>query len=372
MHRNVAIFNAEDIVAACEAALEALENPEKGRGKALGKIFSIEKTPRNGKKGVKYFALCASIKGKRGELAIRFKNEILLGQIKPLEEAAAVGHGSQTEQPSTRGDFPPALVIRKYKIRVEASQDGKSITPKPRPEDESMYFKAIELLDEFFEYEMTRRVEEGELYHRKPSRRVGGGQGIKVSNTKIYSLIQLETRAGETLLNPISRTKMKFDEKGMPQGLDIYDATKPYYCSKTKRRCYNRLTFHGEEVTSRNIHLLRSGSEVSGIATFSAACASSMGLSIPNAVVALIVTMPKANNALSVSDILGENEEEAQRAAEEAQRAEGEKKARAPQAETESADENSSEEGSEGPNLATACVDSVSLDETMEAYDAVF
>ena len=100
-----------------------------------------------------------------------------------------------------------------------------------------------------------------------------------------------QTNPGMKLANPIARMPLKFGEDGAPR------AGTAYFVGDTKhpdpdapgRFTFDPLEFEGAPFSADNVHLLRPGSEISGIVDLSTVCASNMGISVPTSVQLLYV-----------------------------------------------------------------------------------
>ena len=285
-----ALFSAEEIVDACEAA--------KAAGDATYyTVFSIAPGGRSSANGAThYFDLYARAGGKEGKLFLRFKNERFAGRIQPLTG------GEYTRDPTRT----PTLGIRKY-------PDLTDDEPAPGLTEESAYFKAIECVDTFFQASVAKLLSEGVLY--KKDRNAAKTGGMKIKNDAVIHLFQsmvspsAKENPGQPLTNPITRLGVKFDDSGFPRkGTEYYDRTKrvPDPDAPGGFR-YEELKLDGEPLSASNVHKILPGSKISGIADLSAVCASTMGISVPMAVRCLFVELAQPKK-FSVADVFGDDE----------------------------------------------------------------
>lgn len=306
-----AIFNACDIVAACVAA------KAEGGDRPLAKVFEIAETARPSPKGPKYMDLYATVNGVKGRLMIRFKGEKHVGQIEPADDAEVARINAE------RGDKyglvkkrerHPALSIQKYPVHIETDDAGRPKGPLPGPEGASQLYMALAYLDEFFCEEMEQRLADQRIVAKSSRHKEIPAGAVTVANTQIASLVQTHVsenatnNAGAELVNPIARCNMKFDkDTHMPMKIQFFDFNKSYVQEKKKR--YEPLTFDGNPVTGRNIHLLTTQSIVSGILNVNAVCASNLALSIPTAVEIVVVDV-HVPQGVSLDDLLDDDDDE--------------------------------------------------------------
>ena len=273
------LFTAEEIIQACQAAAEKGDT-------AYSSVFSIAATGRSSANGgAHYLDLTARAGGKEGKLYLRFKREHFVGRILPLSGA------DYTRDPM----MSPALGIRK----VEEGTGG-----------ESAYFKAIQFLNVFFQAAVGEMVGSGELFVKAKNKAPGG---LQVKSTTLIPLYQstisnkAKENAGEPLANPITRISLKFAENGEPRkGSEYWDlpTRRPDPKDPTKTVC-DPLLLGGSTLSTRNVHLIRPGSLLTGVADLSAVCASNMGISIPCSVKTLFLELADPVG-ISVDDLLGE------------------------------------------------------------------
>jgi len=312
------VFTSEEIIAACEAAKAAGDT-------AYTSVFSLATAGRTAGNGaVRYFDLSARAGGKEGRLNLRFRKERHVGQILPLVESDAtpagpVPRGGPGERPRTRDPArTPSLGIQKYSVPVSMSEGGEVVVSgggPPPDEARSPYFQAIECLDVFFQAEMERLMGAGKII-TKSSKGPRAADAMLVGNSTVIRLYQdavshsAATDAGMALPNPITRISMKFDEtSGFPRkGTEYYDFDRQYPNPKDRSRFLcEELKFDGEPLSVKNVHNIRGGSEISGIAGLTAMCVSNMGISIPITLECLYLRL-SAPLKFSMDDIFDEHD----------------------------------------------------------------
>ena len=177
--------------------------------------------------------------------------------------------------------------------------------------EESCYFKAVECLDVFFRAAVEEMVSSGQLSMKAKNKAPGG---LQVKNMAVIPLFQsaisakAKENAGEPLANPITRISLKFAEGGEPRkGVEFWDLTtrRPDPKDPCKTVC-DPLLLGGEPLTTRNAHLIRPGSRLTGVSDLSAVCCSNMGVSVPCSVKTLFLEQAQPVG-ISVDDLLGED-----------------------------------------------------------------
>lgn len=309
-NRNV-IFNPREIIAACEKA------KAEGGDRPLAKVFSIEESARPGPNGTKYMGLHAKVPGKAGRLMVRFTKEKHVGQIAPLDEAEVARINAERGDKYgslKKRDRHPTMNFQKYKAKIEVDDSGRPKGDLPGVDQQSEYFRVVELVDEFFYEEMDARLKDGRIILRDARRKEYPAEAVVVPSTKIVPMIQthvsMESKKnpGMELVNPLCRTNMKFDkDTNMAKKAQFFDFTKSHKDPKTGKPTFEPLTFDGHPVTGHNVHLIPSHSTVSGIANLNAVCASNMGLSVPTEVEVLIVE-PPVHIGVSVTDVFEDDD----------------------------------------------------------------
>ena len=274
------LFTAEEIVTACRVAAESGDP-------TYSTVFSIAITGRSSANGgAHYLDLTARAGGKEGKLLLRFKRERFVGRILPLSG------GDYTRDPM----MCPNLGIQKLDEETGA---------------ESAYFQAVQCLNTFFRDAVLDMLGTGQLVKGKPK---AGSTGLAIKSDEVISLIQwtisakAKENAGQALKNPITRISLKFAENGEPRkGTDYWDLStrRPDPKDPCKTVC-DPLRLDGETLSARNVHLIRPGSKLTGVADLSAVCCSNMGISIPCSVKALFLELAEPAG-ISVDDVLGED-----------------------------------------------------------------
>jgi hypothetical protein len=284
-------------------------------------VFSIATSGRTAGNGaVRYFDLTARAGGKDGRLNLRFKKERHVGQILPLSEADAapagpVARGGAGDKPRTRDPARTcSLGIQKYNVSVQMNERGEMVGAPPPASARSVYFRAIEYVDTFFQAEMERLMSEGKIVTR--ASRTRAPDAMLVGNSQVVRLYQdtvshsATTNAGMLLVNPITRVTIKFDEAtGLPRrGTEYYDFERQYPNPKDPTRFLcEELRFDGEPLCAKNVHNIRGGSEISGIANLGAMCVSNMGISVPVALDCLYLKLARPEG-YSMGDIFDDDD----------------------------------------------------------------
>jgi len=275
------LFRAKDIVAACEEA-KAAGDP------TYSSVFSIATSGRASSSGsAQYLDLTARAGGKEGKLVFRFKDEVAVGRIQPLT-------GGEYNRDPTR---TPALGVQKYCGDAAAPSD---------------YFAAVECLDAFFQAEVAKRIAAG-LFYKKT--RDAAPDGTKVKNDSIVRLYQstislaAKENPGGLLANPITRLPLKFDESGAPRkGSEYFQrSSAPDDPPEGRRYVSTPLVFDGAPLCADNCHHIVPGSKLSGVVDLSAACASTMGISVPITLKCLFVELAPPKT-FSEADVFGDED----------------------------------------------------------------
>ena len=272
------LFKAQDIVAACKEARATGDL-------TYSSVFKIATSGRASSSGsAQYLDLTARAGGKEGKLVLRFKDEVAVGRIQPLTG------GEYTRDPTRT----PALGVQKY--------CGDDAAP-------SAYFAAVECLDVFFQAEAAKRLTAGDFY--KKSRDAAPG-GTKVKNDSIVRLYQstislaAKENPGGLLANPITRLPLKFDESGAPRKGSEYFQRRPDP-DTPGQYIGGPLAFDGAPLCADNCHQLVPGSKLSGIVDLSAACVSTMGISVPITLKCLFVELAPPKT-FSEADVFGDED----------------------------------------------------------------
>ncbi len=315
--RNV-IFSPNEIIRACEEALRKegvglVNGPPASPAvtlKALGEVFKIAKTGRDGPNGVKYLDVSATVEGKSGRLLIRFSDEKHVGIIAPFLDADVVKANAELKNKEygviKKRDRAPTINIQQYPERIEVDASGN---PKgPLPTAMSPYHRCIRYLHDYFKAEMERRLATGEIAKRKVGV-VYADSTVFASNDKVCDLVQTHVSftnaksGGQALLNPITRMTIPFDkDTGLLSQCQVFDRSKASINPTTGKQDFEPLRFDGLDVTANNVHGIKSHSIVSGIVSVDAVCFSNMGISIPPKVKILIVQNP-VYNSIGLEDV---------------------------------------------------------------------
>ncbi len=290
------LFTPNDIITACEAA------------KAVGDInyesvFTIHPRSRSSTGGnATYFDLTARTPGKEGKLLLKFKDELFVGRIMPLSGVEF------TRDPSRA----PTLGVQQYPGGAQGPGPHESgdVAALLEQQKQSDYFRAIALLDEFFQAAVAKLLSQGTLCKKAGTPPEGG---VRIKNDHIISLYQraismsARENPGQPLTNPITRIRLNFDEQGNPRkGTEYYDlSSRVPNPDAPGRYLYSNLKFDDEPFCARNVHKILPGSKISGIVDLSAVCASSMGISVPAAILCLYVELAAARR-YSPADIFGD------------------------------------------------------------------
>jgi hypothetical protein len=272
------IFSAREIVAACEKA-KAVGDP------TYSSVFSIATSGRASSSGsAQYLDLTARAGGKEGKLVLRFKDEVAVGRIQPLT-------GGEYNRDPTR---TPALGVQKY--------CGDEAAP-------SAYFAAVECLDVFFQAEAAKRLGDGRFFKKN---RDATQDGTKVKSDHVVRLFQstismaAKENPGGLLTNPITRLGLKFDESGAPRKGSQYFLR--YSVPDAPGRYHSEpMAFDGAPLSADNCHQIVPGSKLSGVVDLSAACASSMGISVPITLKCLFVELAPPKT-FSEADVFGDED----------------------------------------------------------------
>ena len=274
------LFKAEEVIAACEEA-KAAGDP------TYSSVFSIASSGRASANGSShYLDLTARAGGKEGKLVLRFKDEVAVGRIQPLT-------GGEYNRDPTRA---PTLGVQKY--------CGDDATP-------SAYFAAIECLDTYFQAEVAKRLGDGRLYKKS---RDAAPNGTKVKSDNVVRLYQstislaAKENPGGLLTNPITRLGLKFDESGAPRKGSEYFQRRPDP-DAPGRYVSGPLAFDGAPLSADNCHQIVPGSKLSGVVDLSAACVSTMGISVPITLKCLFVELAPPKT-FSQADVFGDDPED--------------------------------------------------------------
>jgi hypothetical protein len=299
------VFNAQEIVDACELALK--------EGRGLNSVITFGEKYRPGANNTKWGSVFARVGEKHGELnAVRIVNEKHTGRIAPATQAQADAINRKLGPEQNRvepRDRDPTLNIQKYDKFIETNDDGTPTGELPGEEHLSTYFRMMEFIDQAFYETFSERKASKKIV--EPDEADGAPAGaLIVSNAKIVRMVQTRVspnakkNPGMKLINPMTRIKMKFDkDTGLPTKAQYFDASKPY---KTEGKTqFEVLTFDNEPVTSDNIHGIQGGSRITGLINVGSFCITSMGISQP-ASTKLIVVKPPEREEFSQDDIFGD------------------------------------------------------------------
>jgi len=295
------IFNCDEIITACEAALEA--------GRPLSDVFSISDSVRPGPNSTRYMNVYVKINSKFGRLKLRVKNEKHVGQIPPLEDSEATRMNAERNNKygviKSRNNRHPTLNVQEYSVPIETDDKGNIKGSLPDEDKQSKFFRVCYYLNEYFHSTMQDYLTKRRIIQHDARLKNNSTDAIIVHNTTIVplyqSVISLEAKvnAGVKLANPICRITMKFDaDSGAPTRVQFFDYTHPLPPPKY----YEQLTFDGQPVMANNVHRIKPHSLFSGIVSMDSICISKMGISIP-ITMHIVIIQPPIDYNVGIADV---------------------------------------------------------------------
>lgn len=280
--------------------------------------------------------------GVTGSLVIHFIDEKVYGTVRPFTEEGLTKLRSQmTKKPKfdlTKREFAPAsLCIKKYSIQVIENKDSGNII---YPEDEyrSDYYCCMALINEIFVSETEQRIDDGRKFFecvmngKKQNKTateinadfialigrsrfngdviIPNSELVKIKNglskdsdillrgiieapANLSNLIQINTKSGDSLINPSTRINIKFDaNSGEVLNTKIFDGSKPFKNAANQTR-YEEGRVDGESLNINNIHeFFPLFTSITGVVEVSSVCISKIGLSVSLKLEKLIVKHP--------------------------------------------------------------------------------